>query len=98
MKTPDVVKVIVGKQVEPKWDAKTMSFKATDNTIKTLHALVNVVSKQAQFRDYGKITNQQIIVRFQQQPPDFQYLIYKDAKFEKIDERGKYSYRLQEVM
>ena len=98
MKTPDVVKLIVGNQVEPKWNAETMSFKATDDTIKILHALVNVVSKQAQFRDYGKITNQQIIVRFQQQPPDFQYLIYKDAKFEKIDERGKYSYRLQEVM
>ena len=98
MKTPDVVKVIVGNEVEPKWDATTMSFKSAEDTIKVVHALVNVVSKQAQFRDYGKITNQQIIVRFQQQPPEFQYLIYKDAKFEKIDERGKYSYRLQEVM
>ena len=98
MKTPDVVKVIVGNQVEPKWNASTMSFEYADDIIKTTHALVNVVSKQAQFRDYGKITNQQIIVRFQQRPPDFQYLIYKDVKFEKIDERGKYSYRLQEVM
>lgn len=98
MKTPDVVKLIVGNQVEPKWNATTMSFEYANNTIKTVHALVNTISKQAQFRDYGKITNNQIIVRFQQQPPDFQYLIYKDAKFEKIDERGKYSYRLQEVM
>lgn len=98
MKTPDVVKLIVGNEVEPKWNATTMSFEYANNTIKVLHALVNTISKQAQFRDYGKITNNQIIVRFQQQPPDFQYLIYKDAKFEKIDERGKYSYRLQEVM
>ena len=98
MKTPDVVKLIVGNEVEPKWDPKTMSFKSTKDTVKAMHALVNTISKQAQFRDYGKITNNQIIVRFQQQPPDFQYLIYKDAKFEKIDERGKYSYRLQEVM
>lgn len=98
MKTPDVVKLIVGDQVEPKWNATTMSFESANETIKTMHALVNVVSKQAQFRDYGKITNQQIIVRFRQQPPGFQYLIYKDAKFEKIDERGRYSYRLQEVM
>lgn len=98
MKTPDVVKLIVGNEVEPKWNATTMSFEYANNTIKTVHVLVNTISKQAQFRDYGKITNNQIIVRFQQQPPDFQYLIYKDAKFEKIDERGKYSYRLQEVM
>ena len=98
MKTPDVVKLIVGNEVEPKWDPKTMSFTSTKDTVKAMHALVNTISKQAQFRDYGKITNNQIIVRFQQQPPDFQYLIYKDAKFEKIDERGKYSYRLQEVM
>ena len=71
MKTPAVVKVIVGNEVEPKWNATTMSFEYANNAIKTLHALVNVVSKQAQFRDYGKITNQHIIVRFQQQPPDF---------------------------
>lgn len=98
MKTPHVVNLIVGNEVEPKWNPKTMSFESTKDTVKATHALVNSISNQAQFRDYGKITNNQIIVRFQQQPPDFQYLIYKNVKYEKVDERGKYSYRLQEVM
>lgn len=99
MKTPHTIELFEDLGV-PKFNPILGEYKPSEGTSKKFPCLVNFMSKEKQFEEYGSRENEIIVVRFNTDVPEFRKARYKGKTYMRFGESfvpRKRSFRLQKV-